>query len=276
MSEQKPQSEDLIKSIEALIDEVFAEEAVEKSIEIAKDASTTADAALKNVPKAQDDASRGAGRSKEISEIPETDEDGKREGNYTDSIAQASKEEENPEAKQSPALDQSSEKNRMSSSPKAPQMRPFMKSLEVTEEEYAAFEAFKKAQVEAQVEAQAKEELKKAETLVKAAVTEATASLIKENEALRKSMTETQELIKAMAAKPREAKSITSIEVLEKSQERSEKGSEEFSKSEKLDAAFELVKAGKLKDTDMAELEMTGTIYNPESRAAIEKFLNRK
>lgn len=273
MSEQKPQSEELIKSIEALIDEVFAEEAVEKSIEIAKDASTTADEALKNVPKAQDDSKRGAGRSKEISEIPETDEDGKREGNYTDSIAQVAKEEENEEAKkQAQSMDQTSDKNRLSGSPKAPQMRPFMKSLEVSEEEFAAFEAFKKSQAEAKE----KEELKKSETLVKAAVTEATAELVKENEKLRKSMQETQELIKAMAEKPRAPKSITSIEVLEKSADRAERGSEEFTKSEKLDAAVALAKAGKLKDLDVAELEMTGTIYNPESRAEIEKYLNRK
>lgn len=285
-------SEELTKSIDALLDEVFSDEvkSVEKSIDIAGDAKTTADAALSKVPGSQKDEARGAGRPKQISDVPQTDMDGKRDSQYDAAIAQAHGAEENEEAKkQAKAIDQCSSEGHSAGGSKAPKMAPFKKSdgSDLTEADFRAFEAFQKAQAD-QAEKAKEEELKKAElknkqdqealikSAVDAAVGAATAKLAKENEELRKSASETNSLIKAMASQPQRAKSITGIEALEKGQSPEEKGPESFSKSEVLDAAFELAKSGKIADTIVSEIEMTGRVADPKARAAIEKFLEGK
>src|SRR5689334_1375753 len=91
-TEQKvEQTDELNKSIDTLLDEVFGEpETTEKSIDIAKDAKTTADAVMSGVPSGQKDESRGAGRPKQISDVPQNDMDGRRESEYDDAIAEAS------------------------------------------------------------------------------------------------------------------------------------------------------------------------------------------
>lgn len=289
---QVTQSDELNKSIDLLLDEVFGEtETTEKSIDIAKDAKTTADAVMASIPGSQDDKSRGAGRPKEISDVPSKDQDGKRDGQYDASIASVQKEEENEEAKkQAKAVDQCSSAGHSAASPKAPKMAPFKKSdgSELTEEDFRAFESFQKSQKE-QAEKQAQEatkaeELRKSEDLrkanedlVKSAVAQATAKLAKENEDLRKSVQETNALVKAMAAQPMPSKSITNIQALEKSVREDEKtGQETFSKSDILDAAFELAKAGKISSEVVSEIEMTNRCSNAEARAKIEKFLESK
>ena len=85
------------KSIDAMIDELFTEAPVEKSIDISKDAKTTADAAVNQAPKGQDDDKRGAGRPKQISDVPKTDTDGKRDGKYDDDITENDGKEMSPE-----------------------------------------------------------------------------------------------------------------------------------------------------------------------------------
>lgn len=285
MSEEQKtaQQEELLnKAIDELIDEVFVEEEVEKSIDIAKDAEETADEAVGKAPKGQKDEARGAGRPKQISDVPQTDMDGRRESKYDDSTTEREgKEDEPEETEQSPSMDQTQEKKRMGGKPKAPEMRPFKKSEEeasirqLSEEEYAEYLEFKKSKAE---EAAKAEELKKAEemkkaeekqeSLVKAAVEEATSEL-------RKSLDEANALIKAIAKQPVRAKSVTGIEALEKSQEE-EKGPETFSKSEMLDAAEELVKSGLIKSDVVTELEMTGYVYDGASRTLIEKQLQKK
>lgn len=279
------QAEDLTKSIDALLDEVFSDE-VSKSIDIAGDSKTTADAAIASAPAMQDDASRGAGRPKQISDVPKTDQDGKRDGQYDASIATAHGEEENEEAKkQAKSIDQTTTAGHMAGKPAAPKTAPFKKSdgTELSDEEVKEFEEFRKSKAAAAEKAKQAEDLKKAESvkkeqedLVKSAVAAATAKFQKENDELKKSFNETQALIKAMAAQPRQAKSITGIEALEKSTAPEDKTQETFSKSDILDAAFELAKSGKIPAEAVSEIEMTGRCADAGIRQKIEKQLEGK
>lgn len=268
--------ETLQKSIDTLIDELFAEE-VEKSIDIKQDAKTTADAALASVPGSENDASRGAGRPKQISDVPSNDEDGKREGSYDASISEKESDQgdENEEAKkQAPSIDQNSEKGRIAHSPKAPESAPFKKSL--SEEQFEEYQALKKSASQAEELRKAEQTKKENETLVKSAVAAATESIRKENEELKKSIQTTQELVKAMASQPRQSKSITGLEALEKSVRPEDKGEETFSKSDILDAAFDLAKAGKISDVVVSEIEMTGRVVDSTARRLIEQKLQGK
>jgi hypothetical protein len=273
---------DLNKSIDTLLDEYFLDEDVEKSIDIAHDSETTADEATAKAPRPQQDEDRNAGRSKQISDIPRNDKEGRRASDYDSAISEEQDEEEPDEAKdQVAAIDQSSEKGHMASEPKAPQVRPFKKS-EIDEQEWEEFQEFKKSKAEAE-QKQQEEELRKAEEirkaeqeeLIKSAVEQAVAPLKEENEQLRKSFQESQELIKAMAKQPQKPKSITNIQAIEKSSAPDDQP-ETFSKSEMLDAAEELVKAKELPDTAAMELDMYGYVANPEHRARIEKKLQSK
>lgn len=248
--------EELTKSIDAMVDELFAEQ-VEKSIDIAKDAKTTADAAVNQAPKAQDDAARGAGRPKQISDVPDKDEDGKRAGEYDASITEKAKEQDQAEASQV-------------------KPGPMMKSI--SEQEYAEFQAFRKAQEDKQKEETLKKAREEQKDLIKSAVREATSTILKENEELRKSLTETQELVKSMAERPQRRKSIDNIQALEKSQRDEEKTETTFSKSEMLDVAEELVmkKSQDFKDDHLIELENTGYIFDVRARTALENALKNK
>lgn len=273
--------DNLTKSIDTLIDDLFAEP-VEKAgdnLDVASAAKTTADAAISAAPKMQDDAARGAGRPKQISDVPDTDEDGKRDGTYDASIAAGQSETENEEAKkQAKSIDQTTAAGRMGEGAK---MKDPRLTKSVTDEEYAEFQAFKKAQAE-QADLKKSEEIKKAddikkaelETLVKSAVAAAIEPVKKENETLKKSLNEATTLVKAMAAQPQRSKSITGIEALEKS---SPEGSErtEFTKAEKLDAAERLYLKKSIPMDAVVELENTGTVFRQDWRQAIEVELQK-
>lgn len=252
----------LTKSIDELVDALMTEsETVAKAdsaLDIKKDAKTTADAALKDLPAMQDDASRGAGRPKQISDVPSKDQDGKRDGQYDASITTPGKEEDQPEA------DQVKEQNQI-------------KKCEVDEAEYAEFQAFKKSQAEKKVEELKKAEDAKIETLIKSAVAQTSKKYETEISELRKSAAETEKLLKSIASRPQRSKSVTGIEALEKSFDKSvETGKESFSKSEMLDGAEELVKAGKLNVDHVIELENNGYIYDKNARATLEAYMAKK
>lgn len=273
----------LTKSIDELVDQLLVEEEkiskADSFLDIKQDAKTTADAVVSQAPGMQDDASRGAGRPKQISDVPKTDEDGKRNGQYDASITEQGKEEDQPEADQVKEMNQV--KNTAATASGKPAGAPFKKSVEVDEAEYAEFQAFKKSQSEKQAEELKKAETTKLESLIKSAVTEATSSLKKSYETelatLRKSAEESERLLKAIANRPQRSKSVTGIEALEKSFDKSvEQGRESFSKSEILDAAEELVKSGKLSPDHVVELEMTGRIYDKNARAVIENYMAKK
>lgn len=277
-------NEELNKSIDELIDAYFVEPEEEESFEkadssyIAEDSEETADEAVGKAPKMQKDEARGAGRSRDIHDQPQVDNDGKREKAYDDGISNDQKEDEPDESDQVAAVDQTSSKGRMSSKPAKPKMRPFMKSesgeeVEISEEEYAEFQAFKKSQEEAAKEEELKKARSEQEDLIKSAVNEALRKSSEEIEELKKSLSESNALIKAMAKQPREPKSVTGISALQKSVDPETEGPKSFSKSEMLDAAEELAKSKSLPMEAVIELENTGYISNPEYRKLVEKQL---
>jgi hypothetical protein len=146
-------------------------------------------------------------------------------------------------------------------------------TFEISKED---FEILKKAKTQ-KVEEELRKAKKEQTTLIKSAIFDATSALRKENEQLRKSFQETQELIKSMARKPQPRKSVAGVQVLEKSFEGQEAAqSNTFSKSEMLDVAEALVKSKQLSVEDVIELEDTGYIYNPASRAKLEIALKGK
>ncbi len=261
-------NEELMKSIDAEIDALFSEEevkteeSVEKSIDIKKDADKTADAAVAKAPKAQKDEARGAGRPKQISDVPQTDTDGARAKDYDKDIKERDDKEDEPEE-----TDQVKEPAKMK------------KSVEISEEEYEQFQALKKSQEEKTEEELKKAETQKQEDLIKSVLEKAEAKHKTEMDELRKSLKEQGDLIKAMAKKPVQSKAITNIDVIEKGGSKGSKVStsteeEFFSKSEMLDAAEELAKAGKIPTEAVIELENTGNVYNPHYKKLIERKLN--
>jgi hypothetical protein len=248
-------SDELNKSIDSLIDELFAEEKVEKSmIKDKNPAKETADEATAQAPKGEKDEKRDAGRPKQISEIPQQDTDGNRAGDYDGKIAM-----EHSDAKKK----------------EDPQVTPpeqMKKAL--TEEEYAEYKALKKAKKQ---ERKA-EKLQKARTeqvdLIKSAIAEATSGLRSENEDLRKALKEQGHLIKSMANKPQKPKAITNVQAVERFQKSG--SAETLSKADLLDIAEELVKAKKLTMEHAIELENTGFIYEPEARAIFEREVAKR
>lgn len=287
--QDKVQNEDLNKSIDTLLDDIFSED-IEKAsaIDIAGDAKTNADAAVGKVPKGQKDEARGAGRPKQISDVPQVDMDGSRDGEYDAKITENENKESEPDEakKQAKAIDQVSKEGHKAGSSKAPASRPFKKSEngeseEISDEEYKEFQEFKKSKVEAAEAEELKkaEDLKKAdeekqETLIKSAVSAATDDLRKSMDTLQKTNTEQAELLKAMAGRPQRPKSVVGIEQLEKSQDPDlDERSETFTKSQMLDAAEELYKSKEIPMEAVVELDNTGTVYDPHVRKLIEKKL---
>lgn len=263
----------LKKSIDTMIDELFAKSDA-PNLDIAQLSSTTADAVTKQAPKAQKDDARDAGRPKQISDVPDEDEDGKRAGKYDDDIAKKQAEEENEEGKKQ-ADDNRSDQTMGRQEKDAMVGMPMQKTISA--QDYAEYETLKKAK-----EDKAKEEvLKKAKEeqrdLIKSVILEATASIRKENEELKKSLSKTEELVKAMAERPQRRKSIDGIQALEKSQSE-EQGPQNFSKSEMLDVAEELVmkKSMTFRDDHLIELENTGFIYDRAAREALEAELKKR
>lgn len=277
------ENEDLNKSIDALLDDVFSED-MEKSsaIDIAGDAKTTADAAANQAPKAQKDEARGAGRPKQISDVPQVDMDGRRDSEYDASITENENKESEPDEakKQAVSQDQTQDKNRIADKPAAPKVAPFKKSEDISDEDWEAFQAFKKSQAEAKEAEELKkaEDMKKAEEqkqqdLIKSAVDAATEDLRKSVTDLMKTNQEQAELLKAMASTPQRPKSVTGIEQLEKSQDPDFQEPETFSKSQMLDAAEALVKSKEIPMEAVIELEQTGTVNDAYIRKMIEKKL---
>jgi hypothetical protein len=273
--------DELTKSIDALAEEFFAEPVTKaaENFEVARASKTTADAVMAEVPGSEDDAARGAGRPKDDHDVPKTDTDGNPAKGY-DAVQKDQAEEQNPEAaKQAPSVSQVSDKGHMSQGSKSSHdaRGPMFKS----DAEYTEYQELKKAKAAADAQ-KAQEDLKKAEdlkkveqeNLIKSAIEKALAPQREENQKLRKALEEQGALVKAMASQPRQAKSVTSIEALEKSQ--TDKVSQEgqtFSKAEILDVAEELFKAGKIPMDAVIEIDNTGTVLNPGHRAMIEKKL---
>lgn len=242
-------NENLIKSIDAMIDEMFKDE-LEKSIDIAKDAEETADEAIAKAPACQND-DKNPGRPKQISDVPAKDQDGKRAKDYDSSISEKQKESDLDEA------DQVKEKNQIKKS--------------LNDAERAELESFRKAKAEKESELKKAEAEKAQENLFKSIIEKTASRYEQKIEDLQKSLKEQADLVKAIAKTPNQPKSITNISALEKSY--TEDKSDTFTKSEMLDAAEELVKSGELRVEHVIELENNGFIYNTEARNKLTKKL---
>lgn len=247
----------LNSQIDSLIDELFGEEEVQKSdmIKEQKPEKETADEAMKEVPGSQDDASRGAGRPEQISDVPKIDQDGKRAKKYDEAIASK---ESNEDAKKK-------EDNQV----EVPeQMKKAWKDAE-----YAEYQELKKAKEAAQEAETLKKARQETADLVKSVIGEATQGIKKENDELKKAIKEQGDLIKAMANKPQKSKAVTNVQAVEKFQ-KSQTNS--LSKAEVLDVAEDLVKSKKLTMEHAIELENTGFIYDPEARDILDREVRRR
>ena len=268
--------ESLNKSIDDLIDQVFAED-IEKSIEIAKDAQTKADSAVSKAPKGQKDEARGAGRPAQFSDVPQNDQDGARAKEYDSSISEKGKEKDVEEASQVKEMNQIKAKGGQDAT--APKVTPFKKSL--SDEDMAELEAFRKSKKDNEVEELRKAEAQKTEDLIKSVV-ERTAEKVnaqnrEEIEGLKKSLNEQLTLTKAIANTPVTAKSITGIEQLEKSAPDAENAQPEaFSKSEAKDLAVEAFQKGIITEDHAIEMDNNGFIYDESARKDFERYVANK
>jgi len=286
---------ELKKSIDAKIDELFATEAepveapessgesVEKAAPVyeggkksslMKDGSDagpgkqTADEGEKP-KKAKQEKEGENGRPKEVQDVPNSDEDGSRAKGY-DHIQK--------EQKKTPEISANGAMVKSETEAKAED------KVEVSKEDY---EILQKAKADS-IKAIKDEELKKVEEkqsdLIKSAVAEATKASQAENEELRKSLQETQELVKAIASKPQRRKSVDNIHAMEKSfggaeQEELQKAkANEFTMEDMQDAADELVKSQTpgFNIEHAIELDDSGSIQDPQARKLLEKQLRKK
>lgn len=264
-------NEELKKSIDSLIEELFAE-SVEKSLDIAKDAKTKADEVVNQAPKMAKDVRP----VREMHDVPQTDTDGVASKEYDKAITEEEKEEDQPEIRQVSDMSQVSEKSRIKTSSKALPVAPFKKSMELSEAEYLEFQELKKAQNQVRLEDLKKAEETKINDLIKSVVEKTAGKYESKIEELSKSLNEQKELVKAMARQPQRAKSVTNIEALEKSMESTSSKAENFTKSEMLDAAEELVKKGQMTVEQVIELENCGFIYNKDARQNLENYITKR
>lgn len=252
--------DDLKKSIDELVDDIFK---AERSI-IAKP-SDTADEAIKEAPKAQKDEARNAGRPEQISDVPQTDKDGKREGKYDDDITENDDKEVQPEETKQNKIPEQMKKS-------------------ISLEEYAEYEAFKKQKTEEQERINTENLAKAQKEALTSIVEDLKKSFTAENDALRKSLEEMKKandeqsaIIKAMAKRPIQSKSVTGIGQLNKSFEEGESNEpKQFTKSDIVNAAMELRKSNKLTDNEVVELDTFGSAANPRIRSMVENYLKNK
>ena len=253
-------NDELSKSIDLMIDELFTEEEIEKALGEPNmgegDPKTKADEVVNKAPKGKKDSSRGEGRPVDIHDIPENDKDDKSKGYDAVQKKEGDMGKDIPEARQ---IDKNAKEVKKS----------------ISLEEYEEFQALRKAEDDRVMDELRKSFMIEQKDLIKSAVYEATSSIRHENEELRKSLSEQTSLVKSIASKPQTRKSITSYEALEKS-ERPSNEPEFFTKSQMLDVAEELFKSGKIRDTHVMELENNGYIYDNTARAALENELKKR
>lgn len=207
----------------------------------------------------QADQGPDRGRPKDVQDVPDSDKDGSRAKGYD---AVQKKQSKTPETSENGAMVKSEDK------------------VEVSKED---FEILQKAKADS-AKAIKDEELKKVEEkqsdLIKSAVAAATEVSRTENQELRKSLQETQELVKAIASKPQRRKSVDNIQAMEKSfgDEGQKPNSKEFSMDDMQDAAEELVKSKTPGFTleHAIELDDSGSILDPTARKCLEKQLRKR
>lgn len=271
-------NEALEKSIDSLIEAMLMEKSEDVMSDLIgadkhdgpnpqdpKAAKTTADAALPAEPPTEKEG-RG-GRPAEVHEIREEQGDANEED-----VGQGkkTKEAKGYDAVQSPAMDPKPETT-VSHNP-AGEGSDMSKGRLISEDDYQ-FLVKAKEMLKAR---QIKKSQEKTETLVKSIVAKETDGLMRVNQALSKKLEETTNLLKSLGSRPRPSKSITSAVALEKSFGSNDPHAgegQEFTKSQKLDAAESLMKSGALSMNDVIELENTGFIYDKRKRDLVEAKL---
>lgn len=257
--------ESLEKSVDQLIDQLFFKKSDEvagmpepkqatgenpQTPEKAKKVRTADEGEQPEQPENEEDGKNG--RPKDPSNQDHRDADGASALNYPESVS-------------SPASEPAHETTVAKS-----------EKIEISKED---FELLAKAKAEREEKALKKAREEQA-TLIKSVVLEATKEIRKENADLRKSLDETQNMLKKALSRPVQQKSVSSVQALEKSFGKNDPSAqhepETFSKSEMLDAAERLVMRKELPDVALIELEDTGSVINPEYRSAIERELTRK
>lgn len=248
-------NEALVKSIDSFVDEFFAKSEAElPKAAIAEESKTTADAVVGEAPAPKKD---DKDRPKQLTDVPQIDTDGKREGNYDADITTKTGEIE-PEEVKANAVPET-----------------------LTKSEKEELEAFRKAKKEAE-EASKKDDSKKLiKSVIMGAVEKVSNEFVTEIEALKKSFNEQSDLIKSLSAQPKVAKSITNVSALEKSEKEvplNKSLSRKEYKDMAMDAAESLSKSMPeyVNEDHICEIDMTGRVADPRVAALIEAEVNKK
>lgn len=303
-TENQVSNEELLKSMDSLIDEFFMEDApetseeetVEKSEETAVEDATEEETVEKSkdaiheiidekpkAAKADSPNNKSATTADEDldsgEKVEEDDEAGKKRGRSKDISSWEDRGKDGDTSNRqydrditSPAQDPSKPEDSQVQAP-AHISKSEEDTVTISKEEY---ELFKKSLEEkaAKEQEEALQKAKQEQTdLIKSAVSEATADL-------REKLEKANATIEKLAAKPKQRQSIESVVALEKGGYAPDAQSgkvETFSKSEILDAAQALFEEGKLnRIEDIIEIETTGVSNNPEVRRLVENKLRNR
>jgi len=288
--------------IDSLIDKYFLADEVGEESEISEDVSAEADPAPEAVAKSEESESSEASDESESSEAPKAEASSEPVEKAADTPmksgasketadeVKAKKSPEDPESKTRRPLgisdvpDSDQDGNRakgyehiqyaQGETPNTGPKGTYAKSYTISQEDFDMLQEAKEAKKQQAIsKANSDQEL-----LIKSAVGEAVSGLKEENQDLKKTLEETLTVVKSLSKRPQIRKSISNIQAVERefgSKDPNDAQPEHFTKSEMLDAAVDLCKAGKIKDVDVTELEMTGRIYDPEVRRALEKELKK-
>lgn len=258
----EPMNEELLKSLDAQIDQVFAEELAKgasKGESVPGPSPISADAATAGVEKPKSDR-KNPDRPKQISDVPDVDEDGKRGGEFAGDVSSKQSEEQPAEAAKAKTSPISGGEVKKS-------------TVEITESDFAEFQRLKKSEEDRTSEQLRKAHLEEQTSLIKSAVADALAPLKAENEALRKSVEATENLVKSMGSKPQAPRAVQSVQQVERFEKSSGAG---LTLNQVLDVAEELCKSNVLRPEHVTELESRGFIQDPIARAALEQAVARK
>lgn len=254
--------EELLKSVDSKVDEYFAEDVTEETVEkSSKDnrqgsgaSKTSADEGEKP-KKAKNEEDGENGRPKDPSNMNKRDAVGDAKATYDKDYT-------------APAKKQAHETTVAKSETADP------KTYQVSEEDYAVLQ---KAKESAQEEVLQKARDEQA-TLLKSVITEAIQPLQTEIASQKEDNAKMAALVKSMKEAPQPRKAVTNVNAIEKSFGANEPGNQpqEFQKAEVEQVLDELHKAGQIKDTEVIEYDMTQHIQNPETRAKVERKLQGK
>ena len=215
------EQKDLEKAVDKIVEDLFTENEEKKPLEKGMEGNPPVSPDSAPAPEASKDETARADFPAQINSFDE--KTGKIKDKEFKAVQQpGADQEKTPEANQVPAVG-------------------MKKSVEVSAEDYDFLQKAKKAQEE--------EVMKKARQdqvdMIKSAVSEAMARILKENQELKKSMGETKDMVSKIASQPKQPKAITDVlEPINKSQEAAPaEGVEPMNKAMIQEVANELAKS---------------------------------